>query len=103
MSDVFAESLKSLERIDLKSEIVSLSAKSEKLQKLQGKQEQYSGRNLVHRIAEEKEEITDEVIINTLNDKLDLEITLRDIEKTHRIEEPKKTGEKNRPIIVKCA
>ena len=41
-------------------------------------------------IAEEKEEITDEVIINTLNEKLGLEIKLRDIERTHRIGEPKK-------------
>ena len=38
---------------------------------------------LVHGIAEEKEKITDEVIINTLNEKLDLDITLRDLERTH--------------------
>ena len=63
---------------DLKSEVDSLSTKIEKLEKLQDQQEQYSRRNclLVHRIVEEKEEITDEVIINTLNEKLDLDITL---------------------------
>ena len=60
---------------DLKSEVDSLSTKIEKLEKLQDQQEQYSRRNclLVHGIAEEKEEKTDEVIINTLNEKLDLE------------------------------
>ena len=60
---------------DIKSELDSLSTKIEKLEKLQDQQEQYSRRNclLVHGIAEEKEEITDEVIINTLNKKLDLE------------------------------
>ena len=40
-------------------------------------------------IAEEKEEITNEMIINTLNDKLDLDITLQDIKRTHQIREPK--------------
>ena len=52
-------------------------------------------------IAEEKEEITDEVIINTLNEKLDLDITLRNLERTHRIGERKKTRGKTCPIIVK--
>ena len=71
----------------------SLSTKIEKLEKLQGQEEQYSRRNclLVHVIAEEKEEITNEKIINTLNEKLDLDITLQDIKRTHRIGEHKKT------------
>ena len=71
----------------------SLSTKIEKLEKLQGQEEQYSRRNclLVHVIAEEKEEITNEMIINTLNDKLDLDITLQDIKRTHQIRAPKKT------------
>ena len=88
---------------DLKSEVDSLSTKIEKLEKLQDQQEQYSRRNclLVHGIAEAKEEITDEVIINALNEKLDLEIKLRDIDRTHRIGGPKKTRGKTRPIIVK--
>ena len=81
----------------------SLSTKIEKLEKLQGQQEQYSRRNclLIHRIAEQKEEVTDDVIINTLNVKLDLDITLRVIERMHRIGELKKTRGKSRPIIVK--
>ena len=88
---------------DIKSELDSLSTKIEKLEKLQDQQEQYSRRNclLVHRIVEEKEEITDEVIINTLNEKLDLDITLRNLERTHRIGERKKTRGKTCPIIVK--
>ena len=44
------------------------------------------------------EEITDEVIINTLNEKLDLDITLLDIERMHRIGELKKTRGKTCPI-----
>ena len=56
---------------DLKSDVDSLSTKTEKLEKLQDQQEQYSRRNclLVHGTAEEKEKITDEVIINALNEK----------------------------------
>ena len=81
---------------DFKPEVGSLSTKTEKLEKLQDQQEQYSRRNclLVHGIAEEKEEITDKVIINTLNEKLDLQIILRDIERMHQIGEPKKIEEK---------
>ena len=41
------------------------------------------------------------MIISTLNEKLDLQITQRDIERTHQIGEPKKTRGKTRPIIVK--
>ena len=99
---------------DLKSEVDSLSIKVEKLEKLPNQQEQYSRKNslLVHGIAEEKEETTDKVIFNTLNDeeitdkvifnalndKLDLEITLRDIDRTHRIEEPKNLEKK--PVLL---
>ena len=74
----------------------SLSTRIEKLEKLQDQQEQYSRRNclLVHGIAEEKEEITDKVIINTLNETLDLDITLRDLQTTHRVGKPKKLEEK---------
>ena len=81
---------------DLQSEVNSLSTRIEKLEKLQDQQEQYSRRNclLVHGIAEEKEEITDKVIINTLNETLDLDITLRDLQITHRIGKPKKLEEK---------
>ena len=41
------------------------------------------------------------MIINALNEKLDLDITLRDTERTHPIGEPKKTRRKTRLIIVK--
>ena len=66
---------------DLRSEVDRLSTKVEKLAKFQDQQEHCSRRNLVHGIAEEKEEITNEVTINALNEKLDLAITLQDTEK----------------------
>ena len=73
----------------------SLSTKVEKLEKLQDQQKQCSGRNclLVHGTGDEKEEITGELIINTLNEKLDQDITKLDIKRTYRIREPKKNKE----------
>ena len=67
------------------------------------KQEQYSRRNcqLLHRILEKKQENTDEVCIKAINEHLDLDINDRDIDRTHRIGNPKNTDEKSRPIIIK--
>ena len=62
-------------------------------------QEQYLRRSTWDCRRERK--ITDKVIINTQNEKLDLDIKLRDIERKHRIGEPKKNRGKNHPIIVK--
>ena len=88
---------------DLKSDVDSLSTEIEKLEKLKDQQQQYSRRNypLVNRIVEEKEEITDEVIINTLNETLYLDISLWDLEKPIELENVKKTRRKTCPIIVK--
>ena len=88
---------------DLKSDVDSLSTEIEKLEKLEDQQQQYSRRNypLVNRIVEEKEEITDEVIINTLNETLYLDISLWDLEKPIELENVKKTRRKTCPIIVK--
>ena len=67
------------------------------------KQEQYSRRNcqLLHRILEKKQENTDEVCIKAINEHLDLDINDRDIDRTHRIGNPRNTDEKSRPIIIK--
>ena len=45
----------------------------------------------IHEIAEEKEEITDQVTINTLNEKVDLELTLQHTKRMQRIREHQKT------------
>lgn len=45
----------------------------------------------IHEIAEEKEEIMDQVTINTLNEKVDLELTLQHTKRMQRIREPQKT------------
>ena len=73
-----------------------------KFEKQADQQEQYSRRNclLVHRIKEVRGEATDDIIIDTINQNLDVDIPPHDIERSHRFGQPRQPGEKQRPIIV---
>ena len=79
-----------------------LAQKIDKLEHLVDGQEQYSRRNclLVNRIAETNDENTDNLVLKTINEKLDFEITENEIDRSHRIGR-KKDGQRPRPIIVK--
>ena len=48
---------------------------------------------------ESKDEVTDGVVVNMLQDKLEFEISKKDIDRIHRIRKP--SPRKKRPIIVK--
>ena len=67
------------------------------------KQEQYSRRNclLLHGIPEKKQENTDELCIKAINKHLDLDINDRDIDRAHRIGNPRNADKKPRPMIIK--
>ena len=67
------------------------------------RQEQYSRRNclLIHGIAENKEENTDQQAIDFINENLEMKIDEIDIDRSHRIGRYDKTKKKPRPIIVK--
>ena len=67
------------------------------------RQEQYSRRSfiLIHGIAENKEENTDQQVIDFINENLDIKIDEIDIGRPHRIGRSDKTKKKARPIIVK--
>ena len=69
------------------------------------RQEQYSRRNciLIHGIAENKEENTDQQAIDFINDNLDIKINETDIDRSHRNGRYDKAKKKARPIIVKSA
>ena len=56
---------------------------------------------LLHGIPEKKQENTDELCIKAINEHLDLDINDRDIDRTHRIGNPRNADEKPRPIIIK--
>ena len=81
---------------------------NERIEELENKidrQEQYSRRNciLIHGIAENKEENTDQQAIDFINENLDIKIDEIDIDRSHRIGRYDKTKKKARPIIVKFA
>ena len=81
---------------------------NERIEGLENKidrQEQYSRRNciLIHGIAENKEENTDQQAIDFINDSLDIKINEIDIDRSHRIGRYDKAKKKARPIIVKFA
>lgn len=86
----------------LENEVSVLNVKVSELTSAVEKQEQYSRRNclLLHGINENKDEDTDKISLNTLNENLQLELTELNIERSHRIGKPKPNG-KPRPIIIK--
>ena len=67
--------------------------------------EQYSRRNclLLHGVKETADENTDNIVIKTLSEELDVEITEEDLDRTHRVGKPEKRDGKSRPIIIKFA
>ena len=84
----------------------TVSKMNERIEELVNKidrQEQYSRRNclLIHGIAENKEENTDQQAIDSINENLDIKIDEIDIDRSHRIGHYDKTKKKPRPIIVK--
>ena len=72
----------------------------DKLENLVDRQEQYSRRNclLVHEIAETNKENTDGLVLKTLNEKLGINITKNETDRSHRISR-KIHGQKPRSII----
>ena len=101
--DYEADRKKNYEIINrLENEVRVLNVKVSELTSAVEKQEQYSRRNclLLHGINENKDEDTDAISLNTLNENLQLELTELNIERSDRIGKPKPYG-KPRPIIIK--
>ena len=74
----------------------------DKLESLVDWQEQYSRHNclFVHGITKTNDESTDNLVLKTMNEKLDVDIRENEIDRSHRIGR-KKDGQRPRPIIVK--
>ena len=79
-----------------------MSATIESLKGCLDRQEQYSRRNclLIHGLPESKNENTDELVIDTIKEKMGEEIERNEIDRSHRLGAPKNNG-KSRPIIIK--
>ena len=67
------------------------------------RQEQYSRQNclLIHGITEGNQENTDDLALEILREKLDIELTQRDLDGTYRIGKNDKRSNRPRPVIVK--
>ena len=101
--DEFKKDRKEKEKIinSFKQEVNGLKERVKSLEKVSADHEQYSRRNclLIHGIEEDQVEVTDDIVVNMLQDKLELEISKKDIDRSHRI--GKQSPRKKRPIIVK--
>ena len=58
---------------------------------------------LIHGITETQDENTDNISLRTINEHLELELTEKELDRTHRIGNPKSGSKRPRPIIVKFA
>ena len=69
------------------------------------RQKQYSRRNciLLHCITETQDENPDDISLRTINKHLEVELTEKGLDRTHRIDNPKWGNKRPRPIIVKFA
>ena len=84
----------------LQIEVSSLKVEVKNLKEIDD-QEQYSRRNclLIHGLNEIKTENTDEMVLDVINDKLNMEMPQVSIDRSHRLGKGK--GQKPRAIIVK--
>ena len=88
---------------ELRGEVSSLNEKLNGFSEQVDWQEQYSRRNclLIHGITEANRENTDDLALEILREKLDIELTQRDLDRTHRIDKNDKRSNRPRPVIVK--
>ena len=70
----------------MKTEMSVMNKKIEKLEQIVARQEQYSRRNclFLHDIAENKDENTDNLILKTVDEKINIELSSSDLDRTHR-------------------
>ena len=87
---------------NLKADVMNLRIQINEQNHTLDKHEQYSRRNclLLHGVAENNNESTDDVVMKTICEKMGEEIRDIDIDRTHRIGKAKSDG-KSRPIIIK--
>ena len=83
--------------------IIPINRSSENLENQLDRQEQYSRRNciLIHRITETQDENTDDISLLTRNEDLELDLTEKELDRTHRMGYPISGNKRPRPIVVK--
>ena len=90
---------------NLEENVSVMSKKVENLAKETDKLEQYSHRNciLVHGIAESDDVVTDDLVIETISNKMNIEISPVDLDRRHRIGTQNTGQNKPIPIMVKLS
>ena len=107
MSDKFDEyekDRKEKEQIinGLQNEVSFLKERIDLLEKKSDDSEQYSRKNclLVHGVEEQEQENTDNIVLNVIKEHLDIELLVKDFDRSHRFGKSNSKS-KRRPIIVK--
>ena len=87
----------------MKSDMVNMNEKIEKLEMIVDRQEQYSRCNclLLHGIAQGERENTEELVLETLNGKMHIDLTTSDLDRTDRIGQKKASSKKPRAVFIK--
>ena len=87
----------------LQIDVSSLKVEINNLEKKADDQEQYSRRNclLIHGLTETKTEDTDEMVLDVINNKLNIEMCQTNIDRSHRLGKRKGPGQKPRAVVVK--
>ena len=87
----------------MKSDMISMNKKIEKLERIIDRQVQYSRHNcvLLHGILEGQRENTDDLVLETLNEKMHVDLTFSDLDRSHRIGQKKASSNKARAVIIK--
>ena len=87
----------------MKSDMISMNKKIEKLERIIDRQVQYSRPNcvLLHGILEGQRENTDDLVLETLNEKMHVDLTFSDLDRSHRIGQKKASSNKARAVIIK--
>ena len=95
----------------MKSDMINMNERIEKPERILDRQEQYPHRNCLSlcSIAESECENTDDLVLETLNEKLHVDLTLSDLDRStlsdlgrsHGIGQKKASGNKSRAAIVK--
>ena len=88
---------------ELRGEVSSLNEKLNGITEQVDREEQYSRRSclLIRGFSERNQENTDDLALEIFRGKLDIELTQRDLDQTHRIGKNDKSSNSPRPVIVK--
>ena len=86
----------------IKSDMVNMNEKIEKLERIIDRQEQYWRRNslLLHGITEGERENTDDLVLETLKGKVHVDLIPSDLDRTHRICQKKASSNKPSAVII---